>query len=560
MLNRRDLLIAGLLLPTSCRGVHGAPDDTDQSVWQIENGELRAVRRVASDQCYVPRIASGPPILANELEATLRLDDGGLLGIVVNSSSAVGPRYVVGLQSSQIRVFELMWPGRNWCEQKVSVSYGKEHRLRLTLLNEPKKPSRLVISLDDTVVLECQLPTRLESFHEPGGMAFDSLGVVKVLRVAGPKKSARVILPLAKPEPPERRLTLYYARGSETFGRWLQEQVREVRKQFEVPALACAVVQGKALIAAAVDGLRRHGSNTPVTLQDQFHVGSNTKSMTATLLARLIERNKLTWDTPLQQLLPDLADNMLPAYKPVPLGFVVHQASGILDSSEEGLNYAAEGVSLADQRTVRIRKALSVPPAFEPGAKHQYQNINFILAGGVIDRLADGETWEEAIKTRLFTPLGMKSVGYGPMGLPGAEMQPYGHVREQGSLVPKWADNHPSGGPAGTLHMNVQDFARYAQLHLSSEMGAPELLSLKSFRELHRPLHGYGKGWAVGGPDANGRYDLSHGGSNTMNAADTIIRPGRGVAVAVMANESPYGGGHGGDATTEIVKRVMDRL
>jgi len=106
--------------------------------------------------------------------------------------------------------------------------------------------------------------------------------------------------------------------------------------------------------------------------------------------------------------------------------------------------------------------------------------------------------------------------------------------------------------------MTVGDFARYARLHLRAEMGFPTLLGASTFKTLHTPLNGYGMGWAVGGPNAKGQYDLSHGGSNTLNAADLWIRPGRGLAVITMTNASPYNGGQGGEFITGFSNRMLD--
>src|SRR2546423_6318228 len=62
-----------------------------------------------------------------------------------------------------------------------------------------------------------------------------------------------------------------------------------IRGKHNLPALAVAVVkEGKICDRAAV-GVRKYGDPTPITIDDQFHIGSCTKSMTATLTAMLIE-------------------------------------------------------------------------------------------------------------------------------------------------------------------------------------------------------------------------------------------------------------------------------
>jgi CubicO group peptidase (beta-lactamase class C family) len=61
------------------------------------------------------------------------------------------------------------------------------------------------------------------------------------------------------------------------------------------------------LSAVGAVGVRKYGTDTPVTINDQFHLGSDTKAMTATMLATLVEEGKLSWGTRLEQVFPDLA-------------------------------------------------------------------------------------------------------------------------------------------------------------------------------------------------------------------------------------------------------------
>ena len=58
---------------------------------------------------------------------------------------------------------------------------------------------------------------------------------------------------------------------------------------------------------------------------------------------------------------------------------------------------------------------------------------------------------------------------------------------------------------------------------------------------------------------AKGRYDFSHWGSNNLNTAEIIIRPGRGAAIAIATNESPFGEGHGGQAVAQLAILVLEQ-
>ena len=70
-----------------------------------------------------------------------------------------------------------------------------------------------------------------------------------------------------------------------------------IRKKHDLPALAVVVVKDGQICDRAAVGVRKWGDPTPVTTNDAFHIGSCTKSMTATLTAILLDEGKLRWDT-----------------------------------------------------------------------------------------------------------------------------------------------------------------------------------------------------------------------------------------------------------------------
>jgi CubicO group peptidase (beta-lactamase class C family) len=87
----------------------------------------------------------------------------------------------------------------------------------------------------------------------------------------------------------------------------LNSLLEPILKKYDLPALAGAIVTSKGLSAVGAVGVRKYGTDTPVTVDDQFHLGSDTKAMTATMLATLVEEGKLSWSTTLEQVFPDLA-------------------------------------------------------------------------------------------------------------------------------------------------------------------------------------------------------------------------------------------------------------
>ncbi len=82
-------------------------------------------------------------------------------------------------------------------------------------------------------------------------------------------------------------------------------------------------------MARGAVGLRRAGSDVAATTGDKFHIGSCTKSRTATLAAMLVEEGKLTWQTKLADVLPELAGSMHPDYRAVTLEQLLAHRAGV---------------------------------------------------------------------------------------------------------------------------------------------------------------------------------------------------------------------------------------
>ena len=299
------------------------------------------------------------------------------------------------------------------------------------------------------------------------------------------------------------------------------------------PAMAAAArgPDGRVLDLAA--GLRQRGAAASVTTGDLWHVGSITKSMTATLVAKLVEEGLLTWDAPLSQMLDGVA--MRDEYRAVTLRHLLSHRSGLAGNIPVPrlLAYPREEADARASRVAYATEALAVAPAGPLGSHFEYSNSGYVIAGAIIERVT-GQPWEVVIRERLFAPLGIASAGFGAPGTPGAVDQPSGHAQgamgveayPPGSPV---TDNPAVLGPAGRAHMSLADLLKFAAAHRDRS----PYLGSESWALLHTPPFGgdYAMGLVVR-PDGA----LWHNGSNTLWYAEMLIDPGRGVAAAAAAN------------------------
>ncbi|MCC5821756.1 MAG: beta-lactamase family protein [Phycisphaerales bacterium] len=329
------------------------------------------------------------------------------------------------------------------------------------------------------------------------------------------------------------------------------EDAERMRADFDVPALAWIATDDRSTIAWGIAGVRAAGSETPVEQADPFHLGSLTKSMTATIAARLVERGEITWETTIAEASPGLAGDIPERAGLITLAQLLAHRSGMPDDRAGGpmnfMLWQLEG-PMTDQRAEAARRLLGREDLAEPGSGFAYANANYIVAGHMLEAVT-GHAWETLLEEELVGPLGLRSVGHGPPGhdAGGAPDDPPGHPRGHGRgpegliAVPAaiGADNPPALGPAGRVHANIDDLAAYARAHLAGLRGRDNILRAETFTELHRDRFGdgYALGWGLRiGHDTT---QSEHSGSNGRWMAYLYIMPERNLAVGVVMNAVP---------------------
>jgi len=314
-----------------------------------------------------------------------------------------------------------------------------------------------------------------------------------------------------------------------------------IREKHNIPGLAAAAVRGEELIAVGATGVRQEGRPEPVTIDDQWHIGSCTKSMTATLAAMFVEEGKLKWDSTIAEVLP--AMHCKTEWKQVTLEQLLRHRSGAPGDAPSDLWAAARQArgTLKQQRLDFVRGLLEREPEAPPGTKFIYSNQGYTIAGAMIEHVA-GASWEELMQRRLFAPLGMKNAGFGPPGTAARIDQPRAHVIRDGKLQPippgPAADNPLVIGPAGTVHCAIGDLAQYAAAHAREGRGAHPLLKPESFAKLHSVGEGedYAMGWGVTKRGWAGGTTLTHNGSNKMWFAVMWVAPAKDAAFVAATN------------------------
>lgn len=270
--------------------------------------------------------------------------------------------------------------------------------------------------------------------------------------------------------------------------------------------------------------LRTLHGELPDTPAPHWHIGSCTKAMTATLFARLVDRGLLGFDMTLAEVLPELVDKIAPGFRNTSMRALLTHSAGVMrDPAQSTFRALRKSTApISAQRRFLISHALKEAPQPKIG----YSNIGYILVGAVIEKVT-GLSWEDALARDVMQPLGISRFGFGGPG----QDHPSGHRRVGVIWWPERQDNPEVYGPAGRVHLPLEDWGRFLDAHVRSS----SFLSEGVRTTLHTPAeNGYAMGWLP--TEQNGERILLHTGSNTAWFSQATLLPDRGVGLGVVCN------------------------
>ena len=362
---------------------------------------------------------------------------------------------------------------------------------------------------------------------------------------------SNIVLPPPTPQPPI---------GAMGDGR-LDEIVEWVRASHALPSLATIVVHQNQVTEVAAVGTRSINGSAAVTTDDKWHLGSLTKSMTATLAGVLVEMSVVSWDTTPLDVWPELDSSINPQFRTITLRNLLSHTSGLRRVNEAPSKYGdLTSGTFVEKRRAFAAELLSGAP-IGPIGRSDYSNGGFIVAGAMLETMMSAP-YETLLQDYVFAPLGMIDSGFGAPGTAGMSDQPLGHRERVGGYEPvepgAGADNPQVFAPAGTVHTTLQDYANYMIAHINGARGFDGIVTAQTFSVLHAPVdNGSALGWGVGpsGPWRN-HTELAHGGSNLRWYAIVRLIPGLDGGALFITNA---GGENADDAIDVLDDLIADR-
>jgi len=332
-------------------------------------------------------------------------------------------------------------------------------------------------------------------------------------------------------------------------------------KSWNTPGLAIGIVVDDEVVYAKGFGLRDIENKLPVTPKTLFAIGSSTKAFTTFLLGLLVDEGILEWDKPVTSYLPGfrLYDEYATNHM-TPRDLVTHR-SGLPRHDLAWYNNPLGRAELVSRL-----------PYYQPNKDlretFQYNNMMFLTAGYLAGQLTD-VTWEEAVRERIFEPLGMTQSNFSVDDSQKAPdfALPY---EEKDDEIRKMAfRNIDNVGPAGSINSNIEDMTKWMTVHLNKgKLAGRHILNEAMLTEMHTPQMAiavipeepefsptsYGMGWMC--DTYRGHYRVHHGGNIDGFSALVTLFPRDGLGVVALANKN--GASLPSLATLHAADRVLE--
>ena len=313
---------------------------------------------------------------------------------------------------------------------------------------------------------------------------------------------------------------------------------------WQIPGAAVCIVKNGKVVLMKGYGVKELNGTDKVDENTLFMIGSNTKAFTATALAMLDAEKKISLDDKVTRWLPQFRlENKAAGEQAIIRDLLCHRIG--FQTFQGDFTYWTSNLS----RAAVIEKMSHIKAPYPFRTKWGYTNAAFVAAGEVIPR-ASGLQWEEYLKEKIFTPLGMTSSLALSKDFPGAPNKCSAHTMAEGKLVKIPFCSIDNLAAAGSIGSSVRDMSHWVMAQLNGgkydgkQVITPAAIAQtwfphsilgnggKQFNTGHFSL--YGLGWML--EEYCGKKVVSHtGGVNGFVTSVTLL-PEEKLGILVFTN------------------------
>ena len=317
-------------------------------------------------------------------------------------------------------------------------------------------------------------------------------------------------------------------------------------KALGIAGAALGVVQDGKVVFADGFGVRELGKADKPDADTLFMIASNTKPLTTLMLAKLVDEKKLTWDTRVTKLLPSFKLGNPETTNDVLVKHLICACTGM---PRQDLEWIFEFKGLTAEGAMKMLGGMAPTSPF--GEMFQYSNPLAAAGGFVGGHVANpnqelGAAYDDAMRTRVFEPLGMKSTTFDyEKALSKNHALPYGPDLDGVDRPVPMGINYAIRPmrPAGGVWSNVRDLLAYVQMELSEGKLPNDKPYIDRTVLLERRIpqvaigadDSYGMGLFI-----NNKYGIPivhHGGDVFGYHSDMMWLPEQRVGLVILTND-----------------------
>jgi CubicO group peptidase (beta-lactamase class C family) len=320
-------------------------------------------------------------------------------------------------------------------------------------------------------------------------------------------------------------------------------RLAELLAEYGIPSAAIGIRHDDELTEFAV-GVRNVETREPATTDTIYQIGSMTKTWTALTIMQLVDEGKVDLDEPVRTYLPGFRVADANASAKVTARHLLNHTNGI----EEAYGDPGEDDDVHERMVAGIADA---PQVFPLGHTHGYSAaLGYAILARILE-VHDGVRWDDAMRARLFDPMGLTSTNTLPTQIDDTRAAT-GHVirsLDEGPIVTPIAHLPRAFGPGGTITSTTREVLAMAHvlLHDGVAPNGNRIVSAAGVREMTRsrvPVpdpYLFGPAWALGliVCDWHGETAYASDGSTIGQNARLRILPGSNTAIVLLTNGGP---------------------
>lgn len=175
------------------------------------------------------------------------------------------------------------------------------------------------------------------------------------------------------------------------------------------PSLSAAVAIEGELVWSAATGWSDLASERLATPQTLYRIGSTSKPVTGTLLARMVANNAVDLDTPIGNYAHALPN---PDWSQLTLRQLASHTAGIPEYSTNKDWAGLYQTGALRRHHADVTESLKLfdgnPLRYQPGSEFEYSSFDTLIIAAVLQSVA-GESFAELVRLQVTTPLGLSS-------------------------------------------------------------------------------------------------------------------------------------------------------